>query len=160
MIFAAKNRLAIAQYDLGLLYKIGHTLEKDEAESDLWIRRSAKGGYKPAIELLLNENKISQEDQMEYQIEKRAPIIGEGEELIIITKEKYTLSDLVDYLNMLGYGRNSHTGSRIRGQGCGKGASNCATWKINSPIGRTNFNMMITKLNAIQTAMQMRGGGL
>lgn len=148
---AAKSRLAIAQYDLGILYKLGHMVDKDQAESDLWLNRSAEAGYYRAIELLRSENKISQEDKIAFQRETSSPIIEEGEELMIITKKKYTLSDLVDYLNSLGYGRNSHTGSRIRGKGCGKGASNCATWNVNSPLGQANFNAMISKINAIQT---------
>ncbi len=148
---AAKNRVALAQYDLGILYRIGHTVEKNEIESDFWLNRSAKAGYNKAIELLLSENKLSQEERIAYQKDRRLPTIGEGEELIVITKEQFTLSDLVGHLNSLGYSRNTHTGSRIRGRGCGNHISWCIIVKVkaNSPVGGTPFARMIRKINAI-----------
>jgi TPR repeat protein len=131
---AAKSNVSFAQYDLGIMYRLGHTVEKDDVESESWLMRSANAGYKPAIKLLTSENKISKKEN-----ERLWPANEDGVERITITREKYKLSDLVDYLSMLGYGRKSNTGSRIRGKGCGSSGTNCATMQYNTPIGMTHF---------------------
>jgi len=154
---AAKNNLPFAQYELGMLYRLGHTVKKDEAASELWLKRSAKAGYDPAIQLLLSENKLSKEEQMAFEKKRPPPAVDEDMEVIVVTREQYTLSDLVDFLNSLGFGRNKNTGSRIRGQGCSSSSSSCVTWVVNSPLGRAQFNTMISNMNAMQTAMEMGG---
>ena len=116
-----------------------------------------KTGYKKAIELLISEDNISPDEKIAYEKETRRPEIGEGEEVLTITREKYTLTDLLDYLNNLGYGRNKQTGSRIKGLGCGKNISNCVTWKMNSPLGRNQFSNMVSLLNTGETGRQMAG---
>lgn len=152
---AAKGGLAFAQYDLAMLHKKGYLVDKDNEKSDHWLIRSGKAGYKPALELLAFENKISQEEKEAYQIETRKPTIEEGDEVLTITKEKYTLTDLMDYLNSQGYGRNKRTGSRINGRGCGDGMTKCQTLKLNTPLGRTQFGNIISILNTAATAQQM-----
>jgi TPR repeat protein len=144
---AAKNKLSFAQYDLGLMHRIGHSVKKDQVESDLWLQKSAKAGYKPAIKLLRSENKITEEENKIFW-----PDDDDGIERITVTREKYSLSDLVDYLSSLGYGRKSNTGSRIRGKGCGSGSASCVTLQMNTPIGRTHFNNLISVINTAQTA--------
>lgn len=150
---AAKSNLAFAQYNLAVLYLNGHLVEKDEKEADRWLKRAAGAGYSKAKKLLLSENKISQEEGMSYEKDRRMPDIKEGEKLVLITKSKYTLSDLADYLSSLGYGRKNKTGSHIRGKGCGDGGSHCLSWKINSPLGRANFDSMIYRVTGQQTAI-------
>jgi TPR repeat protein len=146
---AAKNKLPFAQYDLGMLYRLGHSIEKDVIKSELWLKRSAEAGYKPAITLLRSEKKITEAENEIFWPE------DDGIERITVTREKYTLSDLVDYLTSLGYARKNNTGSRIRGKGCGSGGASCVRLKVNSPIGRTHFNTMISKINAVKTATEM-----
>lgn len=147
---AAKNKLSFAQYDLGILYRLGHTVNKDEVESESWLKQSANAGYKKAIKLLVSENKLSKEEN-----DILWPDDDEAMERITITREKYTLSDLVDYLSALGYGRKSNTGSRIRGKGCGSGGASCVTLKMNTPIGKTHFDNVISTINAGQTGRIM-----
>ncbi|MFT6990184.1 MAG: TPR repeat protein [Paraglaciecola sp.] len=147
---AAKSNVSFAQYDLGIMYRLGHTVEKDDVESESWLMRSANAGYKPAIKLLTSENKISKKEN-----ERLWPANEDGVERITITREKYKLSDLVDYLSMLGYGRKSNTGSRIRGKGCGSSGTNCATMQYNTPIGMTHFGNLMSTLNTAQTATLM-----
>ncbi|MBL4630912.1 MAG: sel1 repeat family protein [Paraglaciecola sp.] len=147
---AAKNRLSFAQYDLGILYKLGHTVKKDDVKSESWLMRSANLGYKPAIKLLTSENKISKKEN-----EILWPANEEGVERITITREKHTLSDLVDYLSTMGYGRKSNTGSRIRGKGCGSSGTSCATMKYNTPIGSTHFSNLMSTINTGQTGRIM-----
>jgi TPR repeat protein len=147
---AAKNRLPFAQYDLGIMYRLGHTVEEDQNESESWLKRSAKAGYKPAIKLLRSENKISKEEN-----ERLWPDADEGVERITITREKFTLTDLVDYLGSLGYGRKSNTGSRIRGKGCGSSGTSCVKLVMNTPLGNTHFANLMSTLNTGQTARLM-----
>jgi TPR repeat protein len=146
---AARNKLSFAQYDLGLMYRLGHTVEQDQAESEDWLQKSAKAGYKPAIKLLRSENIISQEENERFWPD------DDEIERITVTREKYTLSDLVDYLSSLGYGRKSNTGSRIRGKGCGTGGASCITLQVNTPIGRTHFNNLISTINTAETGRRM-----
>lgn len=152
---AAKAGLAYAQYNLGLLYRNGYLVEKDQEEGDSWLLRSAKAGYDKSIELLLSENKLTSEESLEYKKTVEMPSIEKGEELLTITRDKYSLSDLMDLLNSLGYGNDKQTGSRIKGRGCGKNISQCYVWKMNSPVGRSQFATMISKINGFQTGVEM-----
>lgn len=156
---AAKNGLAFAEYKLGILYREGQLVEQDNEQADYWIRRSAKAGYNLAIDLLVSENKISKEEVKSYREEAREVVIEEGEEVLTITADKYTLTDLHDLLKARGYGNSTQTGSRIKGLGCSNSASPCATWNVNSAVGRSEFNSMISRLNAVATAIEMSGRG-
>jgi TPR repeat protein len=147
---AAKNKLPFAQYDLGLLYKIGGIVEIDQVESDSWLNKSAKAGYKPAITLLRDEGKITEEENKMLW-----PEDDESVERITITREKFTLTDLVDYLGSMGYGRKSNTGSRIRGKGCGSSGTNCVKLVMNTPLGNAHFANLMSTLNTAQTARAM-----
>ncbi|MBV1909498.1 MAG: hypothetical protein KUG78_09250 [Kangiellaceae bacterium] len=135
------------------MYRNGYLVEQDTEEGDEWLRKAAKKGFKAALELMYQEKKMSDEDMENFELDSRQPIIGEGEEVLVITKDKYSLSDLVDFLNSQGYGSRKQTGSRIRGKGCGKGIGKCIVWKINTPLGRTEFNHLISQINAVQTAI-------
>jgi len=154
---AAKQGFPYAQYYLGLIYREGKLADKDESEADMWLGRAAKSGYKKAIEILYHEGKLTKEQADEYERKYREPEINPGDNVLQITKESYSLSDLVDLLATLGYGNDRQTGSRIRGRGCGNNITSCLSWNINSPIGRTQFSTMISKINALETAMQMAG---
>ena len=157
---AAKNGLAYAAYKLGMLYREGQLLEKDDEQADHWLHRAAKSGYKKAIDLLISEKKINKDTIKDYQQTVVAPVINEGEEVLQITAEKFTLTKLHDLLKSRGFGNSRQTGSRIKGVGCHNSGSPCTSWNINSAVGRTEFNSMISKINAIQTAIEMstRGG--
>ena len=155
---AANGGLAYAQYNLAMLYRKGYLIEKNQQESERWLRRSAKAGYNKAVELLIKENKISQAEKIVYEQKSRKPIIEEGEEVLTISRERYTLSDLVDYLSSIGYGSGKQTGSRIKGRGCGNTPSVCVSWKVNSPTGRSEFITLMSKMNAFQTALEMSSG--
>jgi len=154
---AARKGLAFAQYDVALAYSKGYFVEKDLDEANMWLKKAAIGGYEPAIELLISENKISAEERMEYEKHKKELVLEKGEELLVITADKYTLTDLAELLKMHGYGSNKQTGSRIRGKGCGNNASSCAVWRVNTPVGNTEFITLISKMNAFQTAQEVRG---
>jgi TPR repeat protein len=143
---AAKNSLPFAQYDLGILYKLGHTVKEDQVESESWLKKSAKAGYKPAITLLRSEGKITEEENKIFW-----PANDENVERITITREKFSLTDLVDYLSSMGYGRKNNTGSRIRGKGCGSGSTSCVKLIMNTPIGNTHFANLMSTLNTGQT---------
>jgi TPR repeat protein len=149
---AARNKIPSAMYDLGLMYRSGKTVKQDQEEGDAWLKRAAKADYGPAIELLLTEKKVPQAEYPDYRGDADKPSITQGIEEIEITRDPYTLSDLVAYLEGLGFSRKSNTGSRIRGQGCGTSDTSCAIWKVNSPLGQVQFNGMISNLNSIQTA--------
>lgn len=154
---AARNKIPSAMYDLGLMYRVGKTVEQDQEEGDSWLKRAAEADYGPAIELLLTENKVPQAEYPDYRGDADRPSITEGIEEIEVTRDPYTLSDLVAYLEGLGFSRKSNTGSRIRGQGCGTSDTSCAIWKVNSPLGQVQFNGMISNLNSIQTANFVSG---
>lgn len=152
---AARNKIPSAMYDLGIMYRLGATVTQDQNEGDAWLQRAAKADYGPAIELLLSEKKVSQADYPDYSSDEDRPTMSEGIEEIEVVRDPYTLSDLVAYLESLGFARKSNTGSRIRGQGCGTSETSCAIWKVNSPLGQVQFNGMISNLNSIQTANLM-----
>ena len=154
---AARNKIPSAMYDLGLMYRLGETVEQDQEEGDSWLKRAAQAGYGPAIERLLTEKKVPQADYPDYRSDEDRPLITEGMEEIEVVRDPYTLSDLVAYLESLGFDRKSNTGSRIRGQGCGTSETSCAIWKVNSPLGQVQFNGMISNLNSIQTANFVSG---
>jgi len=154
---AARNGLAFAQYDLAILYRNGYFVEKDIEEGNRWLKLAAKGGYANAIELMLSEELISKEESIELQRQNELPELQQGEEVITITRDSYTLSDLVDLLTSHGFNSSNQTGTRIPGKGCGNNASSCVSWKINTPIRNTEFMNMMSKINAFQTALEVRG---
>ncbi|MEP2653288.1 MAG: tetratricopeptide repeat protein [Paraglaciecola sp.] len=156
---AAKGDLAFAQYDLGLLYKVGYNVKKDLAESDKWLRKSAESGNKKAIDLLRSENKLSDDEYLAFKNSPHWPKADDEVEVITVTREKYTLSDLVDFLSSLGYARNSNTGSRIRGKGCGSSGTSCAKLQVNSPLGKVQFAKILGTLNGIETGALMKSLG-
>lgn len=149
---AAKNDLPFAQYDLGILYNLGIIVKEDQIESESWLKKSAKAGYKPAITLLRSKGKLSEEENKVLW-----PDDDENMERITITREKLTLTNLVDYLSSMGYGRKNNTGSRIRGKGCGSSGTNCVKLIMNTPIGNTHFANLMSTFNTGQTARLQAG---
>ncbi|TQV72364.1 sel1 repeat family protein [Aliikangiella marina] len=141
---SAKNGLAFAQYHLAIMYRDGVVTDKDEEESLKWLTKSASSGYRQAKALLNGEGKstVNPED-------------FEGEHLVV-TAESPTLTDFMEYLRALGYGKDGQTGSRIKGQGCANSAFSCLTWDVNTGGGRKNFDNMLSRLHSYNTALEMK----
>jgi len=152
---AARGGLPFAQHHLAIMYRIGHLVEKDEKESLMWLELAAKNGSKKALDIMYAENRLTPEQKAEYEKNNRKPDLSEGEEVLTVTNDGYTLSDLVDYLTNLGYGNSKQTGSRIKGLGCGKNMSKCVSWQMNTPLGRAEFNNLVTRIGGQQTAIWM-----
>lgn len=156
---AARNGLDYAEFKLGMMYRNGQFVEKDKKEAEYWLFRAANDGYEPAIEILIDDGTISTDKAADFEAKVRRAMPEDGVEVIVVRAEKYSLSTLYELLRDLGYSNGQKTGSRISGRGCGNSASPCATWNINTAAGRSEFNTMISKLNAVATARQMGRGG-
>ena len=145
---AARNGLSFAEYRLGMLYRKNQMVGKYGENADYWLKRAAKKGYKPAIELLASENKITSDEVTNYVKAVKAPVNKKDTEVIVVNADKYSLSDFYEHLNDQGYGNTNQTGSRIKGGGCGNSASPCATWDINTAEGRIQYIIMLFKINS------------
>ena len=144
---AANNGIAFAEYMLAMVYRKSRLVDKYGKDADYWLDRAAKGGYKPAIDLLFSEGEITPEEVNNYPDAVRAPLTDEDMEVIVITADKYTLTDFYDLLKSQGHGKVRQTGSRIKGRGCGNNASPCASWNINSDAGAIGFMLFTLKAN-------------
>ncbi|WP_185964556.1 tetratricopeptide repeat protein [Aliikangiella marina] len=143
---SAKNGLAFAQYHLAVMYREGVVIKKDEEEGLKWLKKAAKSGYQQAINMLNNDGKT---------IDNRDPKAFTGE-YMVVTTDTPTLTDFLEYLRALGFGKDGQTGSRIKGQGCANSAFSCLTWNVSTSSGRKNFDNMLIRLNAWTTALEMQ----
>jgi hypothetical protein len=138
---AANNGLPFAEYTLGMVYRESRLVDKFGKDADYWLMRAAEGGYKPAIDLLLSDNAITLEEVKIYQEPIRtsvsAPVTDEEMEVIVITADKYTLTDFHDLLKSRGHGKVNQTGSRIKGRGCSH--NSCTIVDINSDMGALQY---------------------
>jgi hypothetical protein len=142
---AANNGLPFAEYTLGMVYRESRLVDKFGKDADYWLMRAAKGGYKPAIDLLLSDNEITLEEVNIYQEPVRASVADEEMEVIVITADKYTLTDFYDLLKSRGHGKVNQTGSRIKGRGCSQ--NSCTTVDINSDMGALQYVLFTLKAN-------------
>lgn len=144
---AANNGLPIAEYTLGMLYRKDQRVGKYAKDADYWLRRAAKGNFKPAIDLLINENKRVFEATNNYQAAVYTTKPEEDIEVIEVNADKFSLTDFYDLLKSEGYGSPSQTGSRIKGRGCGNGGAACNFVDINSKEGALRFLLFTFKVN-------------
>jgi hypothetical protein len=143
---AANNGLPIAEYTLGILYRKGQRAGKYDKDADYWLRRAAKANYKPAVDLLINENKLVLETTNNYQAAVYTPEPEEGIEIIEVNADKFSLTDFYDLLKSEGYGSPSQTGSRIKGRGCGNNMSPCRSLNTNSSKGQLQLFMLMKQM--------------
>lgn len=144
---AANNGLPIAEYTLGMLYRKGQVVGKYGKDADYWLRRSAKGNFKPAVDLLINENKLVVAATNNYQAAVYTANPEEDIEIIEVNADKFSLTDFYDLLKSEGYNSPSQTGSRIKGRGCGDGGAACNFVDINSKEGALRFLLFTFKVN-------------
>ena len=100
---AANNGIAFAEYTLGMIYQESRLVDKYGKDADYWLMRAAKGGYKPAIDLLMDENHIKPEEINQQQKAVRVSMTDEDMEVIVVTADKYTLTDFYDLLKVSAY---------------------------------------------------------
>lgn len=136
---AANNGVSFAEYSLGMLYREGKQVGKFGKDAGYWLKRAAKANFKPAVKLLASERKILAGEVGNDLPIVHVPPVDENLEIIVITADKYTLTDFYDLVKSQGYGNPNQTGSRIKGQGCGSSTSPCSSWNTQSAEGHFNL---------------------
>jgi hypothetical protein len=150
---AANNGLPFAEYSLGMLYRKNQLVGKYGKDADYWLKKAARNKFKPAVELLINENKIIVnkekmiiEDNKNYAEAVNTPEVDEDVEVIVVMSDKHTFTDFYDILKSEGYGNPSQTGSRIKGRGCGSSMSPCRSLDVHSAMGQIQLFAIMNQM--------------